>query len=251
MKKKFTISAAVGILCGCMVYAINRNLKKEKKNKVSLHNREICGRWIKRVFDFCVSLITLIVLFPVFALIAVWIKATSKGPVFFKQSRLGKDGKEFKIIKFRTMVVNAEHIGTGLRVNDDSDDRITKAGHFLRKTSLDELPQLINVLKGDMSLVGPRPPVTYHPYQGYEGYSETAKKRFEMRPGITGLAQVRVRNSATWDERIKYDVQYVEHFSIMLDLWILVSTVFQVLKSENIYADKKEGVDENAAGKED
>lgn len=248
VKKKLAISMIVGALCGGIAYFAGS--KKRKKSDVSNNKQSLCERRIKRAFDFCVSLVALIILFPVFVLIAIWIKATSTGPVFFLQSRLGKDGKEFKIIKFRTMVVNAEHIGTGLKVNDDSDDRITKAGHFLRKTSLDELPQLINVLIGDMSLVGPRPPVTYYPYQGYEGYSAAAKKRFEMRPGITGLAQVRVRNSATWDERIRYDVQYVKHFSIILDLWILFSTVFQVLKSENIYADKKEEVGENAAGKE-
>ena len=190
---------------------------------------------IKRIFDFFSSFCAVVLLSPFFVLISIWIKVSSKGPVFFLQKRLGKNGKEFNIIKFRTMIVNAEHIGAGLRVNDDTDDRITKPGHFLRKTSLDEIPQFINVLIGDMSLVGPRPPVTYHPYKGYGGYPEEAKKRFEMRPGITGLAQVKVRNSATWDERIEYDTEYVKKFNILLDLKILFETVIQVLKRENIY----------------
>ena len=121
---------------------------------------------LKRIVDLLGSSIGLILLAIPLAVIAVKIKKDSPGPVFFKQERLGKDGIPFFIIKFRTMVVNAEKIGTGLKVKDDTDDRITRIGHFLRKTSLDELPQLINVWKGDMSLVGPRPPVTYHPYQG-------------------------------------------------------------------------------------
>lgn len=190
---------------------------------------------IKRAFDFFSSFCALVLLSPLLVLISIWIKTSSKGPVFFLQKRLGKNGKEFKIIKFRTMVVNAEHIGTGLRVKDDTDDRITKPGHLLRKTSLDEIPQLINVLIGDMSLIGPRPPVTYHPYKGYSGYPEKAKKRFEMRPGITGLAQIKVRNSATWDKRIEYDIEYVKNFNVLLDLKILLNTIVQVLKRENIY----------------
>ncbi|MCI8484019.1 MAG: sugar transferase [Lachnospiraceae bacterium] len=193
----------------------------------------------KRIFDVCVSLFALLFFAPLFLWIAVWIKVTSEGPVFFLQSRLGKEGKEFKILKFRTMVVNAEQLGTGLKVEGDFDERITKAGHFLRRTSLDELPQLLNVLYGDMSLVGPRPPATYHPYEGYERYPEWAKKRFAMRPGITGLAQVKVRNSATWEERIRYDVKYVERFHLALDMRILFCTVRQVIKKENIYAEKQ------------
>ena len=136
------------------------------------------------------------------------------------------------------MVVNAEKIGTGLKVKDDTDDRITRIGHFLRKTSLDELPQLINVWKGDMSLVGPRPPVTYHPYQGLEGYPEEMKKRFDMRPGMTGLAQVEVRNSVSWDGRIAYDIRYIEQFNLALDVRILLKTVRKVVKSDSIYANR-------------
>ena len=181
------------------------------------------------------SAIGLVILSPLMIIIMVMIKCTSQGSIFFKQKRLGYKGKVFEIIKFRTMVVNAEHIGTGIKVKDDSDERITKVGHFLRRTSLDEIPQFFNVLKGDMSLVGPRPPVTYYPYQGYESYSDTAKKRFDMRPGMTGLAQTRVRNSATWDERIKYDVEYVDHFSVIYDVMIILHTIATVLDSEKIY----------------
>lgn len=192
--------------------------------------------FLKRVIDLLGGTVGLILLAIPFLIIAIKIKRDSPGPVFFKQERLGKNGVPFFIIKFRTMVVNAEHIGTGLRVKNDTDDRITKIGHFLRKTSLDELPQLINVWKGDMSLVGPRPPVTYHPYKGYECYPENRKKRFEMRPGMTGLAQVEVRNSVGWDERMVYDVRYVEQFNIVLDIQILLKTIKRVLKSDSIYA---------------
>ena len=192
--------------------------------------------FLKRIMDILGSTVGLILLAIPFLIIAIKIKRDSPGPVFFKQERLGKDGVPFYIIKFRTMVVNAEHIGTGLKVKDDTDDRITRTGHFLRKTSLDELPQLINVWKGDMSLVGPRPPVTYHPYDGFENYPDEMKKRFDMRPGMTGLAQVEVRNSVSWDERIVYDVRYVEQFSIVLDIQLLLKTVKKVLKSDSIYA---------------
>jgi len=163
---------------------------------------------IKRFVDILGSFIGIIILSPLFILVAICIKVTSEGPVFFKQKRLGKDGKVFDIIKFRTMIVNAEKIGDGLTVKSEDDPRITKVGKLLRKTSLDELPQLINVLKGDMSLVGPRPPATYSPYDGYENYPEWAKRRFDMRPGMTGLAQITVRNSVVWDKRIVIDNIY-------------------------------------------
>lgn len=152
------------------------------------------------------------------------------------QERLGKDGKVFKIIKFRTMIVNAEHMGDGLRVKEGTDPRITKIGRFLRKTSLDELPQLFNTLAGSMSLVGPRPPATYHPYNGYENYPIWAKKRFQMRPGVTGLAQATVRNSASWDERIRIDNEYIDKFNVLFDIKILFMTVARVLRSSDIYA---------------
>lgn len=187
---------------------------------------------IKRIFDICASLFGLIILSPIFLGIAIAIKCDSKGPVFFRQERIGKKGKVFNIYKFRTMVVNAESIGEGLVCRDDFDPRITRVGRLLRKTSLDELPQLINVFIGEMSVVGPRPPVIYHPYAGYEAYSENAKERFVMRPGITGLAQVRKRNSATWDERIIIDIEYVEKFSILLDAFIILKTFSALFYTE-------------------
>lgn len=204
---------------------------------------------IKRFTDIFVSVIVLIVLSPVFLIIAILIKMTSKGPVFFRQERLGKRGKIFKILKFRTMVVNAEHLGEGLRISSERDPRITAIGRILRATSLDELPNLVNTFLGDMSLVGPRPPVTYHPYPGYGNYPEWAKKRFEMRPGITGLAQVMVRNSASWDDRIKIDNQYIQNFSIGLDIKVLFLTVKKVLKSENIYGAQADSCHKNETAK--
>lgn len=190
---------------------------------------------LKRIMDIIASLLGGIILSPVFLVIAVLIKITSKGPAFFLQERLGYKGKVFKIIKFRTMIVNAEFIGEGLRVSSEQDPRITKVGKVLRATSLDELPQLINVFIGQMSLVGPRPPVTYFPYQGYTNYPDWAMKRFDMKPGITGLAQCTVRNSASWDERIKVDVQYINTFNILKDIIILFRTVIKVFEKENIY----------------
>lgn len=172
-----------------------------------------------------------------FLLIAIAIKVDSKGPVFFKQARLGKDGEVFNIIKFRTMVVGAEKMGDGLIVACHTDSRITKVGGFLRQTSLDELPQFYNILKGEMSIVGPRPPVEYFPYPGYEGYPEWAKARFDMRPGITGIAQVVHRSDAHWDERIQLDVQYVETVTFILDIKLIISTAFRILKQEDIYSD--------------
>ena len=191
--------------------------------------------FIKRLLDIILGSIGIIISSPILLVIAIAIKSSDSGPVLFKKERLGKNGKPFLICKFRTMIVNAEHIGEGLRVSTDSDPRITKIGRFLRATSLDELPQLFNVVQGTMSLVGPRPPVTYHPYNGYENYSEWAKKRFTMRPGITGLTQATVRNSVSWDERIKVDNTYIDKFNILFDIKILFMTVVRVLKKEDIY----------------
>lgn len=191
--------------------------------------------FLKRSFDIVLSLLALIILSPVFLIIAILIKLTTEGPVFFLQERIGLRGQVFKIIKFRTMIVNAEHIADGIRVRTENDSRITKIGRLLRATSLDELPQLINVVAGSMSICGPRPPVTYVPYQGYENYPEEAKKRFEMRPGITGLAQAKVRNSATWSDRISIDLQYVNNFSLWLDIKVIALTVKRVFTSESIY----------------
>lgn len=198
---------------------------------------------IKRCMDFLGSLIGIVILSPVILIIALIIKLTSKGTVFFLQDRLGKKGKIFKIIKFRTMVMGAEKTGDGLFVYGTNDSRITGIGKILRKTSLDEIPQLFNVLKGEMSIVGPRPPVTYFPYLGYENYPDWAKRRFLMRPGITGLAQIRTRTTAPWDERILIDNEYIDKFDILLDLKIIFKTFVAVLCGKNIYPESEEQID--------
>lgn len=197
---------------------------------------------IKRVIDFLGAALGIIILLPILIIIALSIKTTSKGPIFFRQERLGKEGKVFKIIKFRTMVVNAEKVGDGIRVKAENDTRITKIGRLLRKTSLDELPQFWNVLIGDMSLVGPRPPVTYHPHR-YNEYDSYQIRRFTMKPGITGLAQVISRNSVSWDERIKMDIKYIDEFNVLLDVKILFQTINKIFKSDNIYGAKETSID--------
>lgn len=197
--------------------------------------------FLKRCLDLIGGLAGLLLLSPLFLILIVLIRCTSKGPAFFRQDRLGKKGKVFQIYKFRTMVENAEYLGDGLTVKNETDTRITRIGRFLRATSLDELPQLINVVNGTMSLVGPRPPVTYAPYKGYQSYPTFAKQRFNMRPGMTGLTQVTVRNSVTWDERMQVDNRYVEKFSIWLDIKILFKTVGCIIKPQRIYLTEKKG----------
>lgn len=187
----------------------------------------------------------------VFLIIMVAIAIDSRGPVFFLQERVGKKGRVFKIIKFRTMVDGAEKIGTGIRTSS-TDPRITKVGAVLRKTSLDELPQLFNVFIGQMSFVGPRPPVTYHPYNGYDSYPEWAKPRFDVLPGITGYAQEEVRNFVPWDERMKYDVKYVENLSFWFDIKIMFKTAANILKLKSVYVDpaSQKTTEEATQGKE-
>jgi lipopolysaccharide/colanic/teichoic acid biosynthesis glycosyltransferase len=186
---------------------------------------------LKRALDIAISLIGLILLAFPFALIALAIKLDSKGPVFFRQDRVGKDGKLFKTWKFRTMIEGAVERGLGYNVARD-DPRITRVGRFLRSWGLDELSQLINVLKGEMSLVGPRPTLKYQ----VERYDDFQRRRLSVKPGITGWALIHGRNLLTWEERIKYDVWYVDHWSIWLDLWIMLKTIWVVLiKREGVY----------------
>lgn len=191
---------------------------------------------IKRILDFVFALILLILLSPLFLIIAVLIKIDSEGSVFFKQDRLGKDGKVFKIYKFRTMCQNAEKKGSGIYTYEE-DPRITRVGRFLRKTSLDELPQLINILKGEMSFIGPRPPVPYHPYK-YEEYPADAKRRFEVLPGMSGYAQVNGRTELSWSEKFKYDIEYVDNYSFWLDVKIFFLTIYNIFAGKNVYSDK-------------
>ncbi len=197
------------------------------------------NRLLKCVLDVFASLLGIIALSPLFAIIAIAIKLESKGPVIFKQGRLTRNGRKFMMYKFRTMVENAEHSGTGL-FNYENDPRVTRVGAFLRKASLDEFPQLFNVLKGDMSLVGPRPPVTYE-LGDYETLNKKYKKRFEVLAGITGLAQVRGRNENSWDEKVTLDNQYVEAFKqegVLLDIKILFETMIKVFAKKDIYEQK-------------
>ncbi|HBY56699.1 MAG TPA: sugar transferase [Candidatus Atribacteria bacterium] len=197
-----------------------------KKDKINI---------LKRIIDVVISGIGLIILFPIFVIIGILIKLDSKGPVFFIQERVGEGGKIFRAYKLRTMVDNAEKLGLGYEIAKD-DDRITRVGKHLR-WGIDELPQLINVFKGEMSLVGPRPAL---PHQ-VKKYSERERRRFEVRPGITGWALVNGRNILSWPERIKLDIWYIDHWSIWLDLKILFKTIWVIIfKREGIYG--KDGI---------
>ena len=182
---------------------------------------------IKRILDvFFSSLFLLLGAIPLL-LVALLVKIDSKGPVLFKQERLGVDGKVFKIYKFRSMVVNAEKQGSGV-YSGKNDARVTRIGKILRATSIDELPQLINILKGEMSFIGPRPALTYHPWP-YQQYTEEQKKMFNVRPGVTGWAQVNGRKEVEWPRRIEMNVWYVENESFLLDLKIFFKTIIKVL----------------------
>lgn len=182
--------------------------------------------FFKRFFDVILSLLLLIIISPILLIVAIAIKIDSKGPVIFKQKRIGKNGKVFNIYKFRSMCVGAEKTGSGV-YSDKNDARVTRVGKVLRATSIDELVQLVNILKGDMSFIGPRPPLTYHPWP-IEEYTEEQKKMFNVRPGITGWAQVHGRKDVEWNKRIELNVWYVEHISMWLDIKIIFTTVFKV-----------------------
>lgn len=162
-------------------------------------------------------------------IIAVLIKIDSPGPVLFKQQRIGYKGKVFNILKFRSMCVGAEHTGSGV-YSGEGDTRVTKIGNILRKTSLDEIPQFFNTLVGDMSFIGPRPPLTYHPWP-IEEYSEEQLRMFDTRPGITGWAQVNGRKGVEWNKRIELNVWYVDNVSFLLDLKIVFMTIFKVFSN--------------------
>ena len=199
----------------------------------------IFNKCVKRFFDIVLCSIALILLIPVWLIIAIAIKCDSKGPVLFAQERRTKDGRLFKMYKFRSMVVNAESMGAGL-FNYENDPRVTKTGRFLRNRSLDELPQLWNVVKGDLSLVGPRPCVSYE-LDDFDTLNKKYKKRFEVRGGITGLAQIKGRNENSWDEKVTYDNLYIDQFKkqgVWLDIKILAGTVAKVFKKQDIYEEK-------------
>lgn len=210
----------------------------------------IFNLFLKRVFDIVSSFCAIVVLTPLWIVVGIWIKLDSEGPILFKQGRRTKDGRVFKMWKYRSMVVNAENMGSGL-FSYDNDPRITKSGAVLRKTSIDELPQLFNVLMGDISVVGPRPCVTYE-LGDFDTLNKKYKKRFQMKGGITGLAQCKGRNENSWDEKVTLDNEYIDRFKIegfWLDIKIIWWTIVKVFQSANINEEQREGMsaEESAA----
>jgi undecaprenyl phosphate N,N'-diacetylbacillosamine 1-phosphate transferase len=208
---------------------------------------EVISALSKRIFDLSFGVVGGVTTFPLLVLIGILIKIDSRGPILFKQSRLGKNKKPYIIYKFRTMVVGAEDMDAGI-FNMKNDKRITKFGNFLRNTSIDEIPQLINIIKGDMSFVGPRPPVTYE-LGDLDKLTSKFESRFDMKPGVTGLAQVSGRNELSWDEKVTYDNRYIELFNkwgILIDIKLIMLTILKVVKNEgshelieNVKKDKK------------
>lgn len=184
-------------------------------------------RAVKRFLDVTASFLGLVLLSPLLLAVSILIKIDSRGPVIFRQKRIGRNGKVFEIYKFRSMCVGAEKTGSGV-YSGKGDARVTRIGKILRATSIDELPQLLNILKGEMSFVGPRPPLTYHPWK-YEEYTDFQKRMFEVRPGIAGWAQVNGRKDVEWHKRIELNVWYVDHMSLLLDIKIMFMTAFKVL----------------------
>lgn len=183
--------------------------------------------FFKRVLDFCISLIALICISPILLVVTVWLHFANKGAgAFFFQKRVGKNGKFFKIYKYKSMTDERDADG---KLLPDA-QRLTKVGRFVRSTSIDELPQLFNVLKGEMALIGPRPlPLTYYPY-----YNEVEQHRHDVRPGITGWAQVNGRKNVTWPQKLAYDVEYVEKLNFMMDMKIFWLTIYKVLKRSDV-----------------
>jgi lipopolysaccharide/colanic/teichoic acid biosynthesis glycosyltransferase len=186
---------------------------------------------IKDLSDRILGWLAFIALSPVFFLVAAFIRLDSAGPVFFRQVRIGKDGRPFVAYKFRTMVDKATSMGFGFNI-EPNDSRITRVGNFLRETSLDELPQLFNIIKGEMSLVGPRPTQAYQVI----AYNTFQRRRLLVKPGITGWAQINGRNTIPWEERFKLDVWYVDHWSLKLDFYILMITFKVWARREGLYA---------------
>lgn len=184
---------------------------------------------LKRLLDVIFAFLLLVLLSPLMILTAVLIKLESRGPVFFRQDRIGRDGKTFQMIKFRSMVQGAANMGSG-QYSFKGDPRVTRVGQFIRRTSIDELPQFINILKGDMSFIGPRPTLTFHPYP-LDQYPPEGLIRFQVRPGISGWAQIHGRKDIPWPKRFELDRYYVEHLSLGLDLKIFLRTFGKIVSS--------------------
>ena len=199
-----------------------------------------CYHFIKRIFDILLSTVGLIILSPLMLVIAYKVKREDGGPIIYKQIRVGKNGRHFEMYKFRSMVTNADQLLEKLRDKNEvdgamfkmkHDPRITKIGHFIRKHSLDELPQLVNVIEGNMSLVGPRPPLPSEVKQ----YTEYDKQRLYVVPGCTGLWQATVRNKVGFNEMVQLDIKYIQKASFMFDLWIIWKTIEIVIKPNGSY----------------
>lgn len=190
-------------------------------------------RIIKPVVDFIIALVAIVVLIPVFILVAIAIKLNSPGPVFFLQERLGKNGRVFKIFKFRSMRTDIATYKYG-EVLTENNPQITYTGKFIRKTSIDEIPQLINILKGDMSFIGPRPPVTFYPKK-FEDYTHFEKQRFSVKPGISGLAAIKQREINDWSKNIPIDIEYVKSISMWLDFKLFILSLLVFFRTDNIY----------------
>ncbi|MCX6238331.1 MAG: sugar transferase [Bacteroidia bacterium] len=186
---------------------------------------------IKPILDWIIAMFAFVILSPILFIIAVAIKIDSQGSVFFLQNRLGKNGKVFKVIKFRSMRSDSNY---KTRNTMESDPRITKVGQFIRKTSLDEIPQIINILKGEMSFIGPRPPVVNYPKK-YEDYTDFERQRFLVKPGISGLAAIRCREVHDWNINIPIDIEYVTNLSFKLDLKLFIASLITFFKTDNIY----------------
>lgn len=195
--------------------------------------------FFKRFLDIVVSLIALPFVLLAVVIMAPIIYINDPGPVFYNSTRRGKNGTTFKMYKFRSMYVNSPDLrnADGTTFNSSNDPRVTKVGRFMRKTSVDELPQLLNVLFGRMSLIGPRPTLATVPY---EQLTDEQKKRYNVRPGVTGYSQAYYRNSIGGAEKLKYDCYYIDHVSFVMDIKILVQTVFSVLGGKNIYVSEEE-----------
>lgn len=218
------------------------NIQNTKElTKIEIDNMEIKGkiyRGVKRIVDIVLGCIGLVVLSPIFLLLAICIKTDSKGPVIFAHKRIGKNGKEFKMYKFRSMYENAEEMIENFSEEQkrewdenfklENDPRITKIGHFLRKTSLDELPQIVNIIKGDLSIIGPRPVIG----EELEKYGENKEKFLSITPGLTGYWQANGRSNTTYEERMQMELYYIDNQSLWLDIKIFFKTIISVIKKE-------------------
>lgn len=223
------IIAATGIIAAIAAALCKKKIKNSDSEKIVSHRQGLYEKYIKRPQDLCCAVLALVVLSPVLAITALLVKIKLGSPVIFKQERPGLNGQIFEMYKFRTMTDGRDKNGELL----PDEQRLTSFGKMLRSTSLDELPELINIIKGDLSVVGPRALlVRYLPR-----YNEEQARRHEVRPGLTGLAQIHGRNAISWDEKFKWDVQYVDHVSFLGDWKIIFDTIKVVLKRDGINSD--------------